>query len=880
METEEKIEESEAKFELITEQSLMAITIMQDNVIKYVNQAGTDMIGVTVEEIKSWPAGKFINYIHPEDRAQVMEQAQKKQAGSHDVTNHYHYRILKGGKEPRWIDNYSKTIQYRGRPADLITAIDITERFEAEKKLNESVEQLRTTIDSLGDSLHVIDRDYKIILMNFSFIRWLDDIGLDHKIVGKNVFEAFPFLPDTARQEYEQVFETGGSNLMIETNVIEGKTYITETRKIPVMKDGEVFQIITVVRDITEQKAVERQLKDSEEQLRLISSAVEQTTEGVAISDLNGNLLYLNRAFANIHGYEPEELIGKHLSIFHTLEQLPGVEKANLIIRDEGWFSGEIWHKKRDGTVFPTIMNNSVLRDDRGNPIGMIATALDTTDMKEAEEKLEESEEKYRTLIENSPDFIFIINTDEKMVFINRLQPGFTTEQVLGKPIYDFITPESRPIHKLAIRKVFQTGEPEEIVVQAKGPGGQASWYEDRLIPIEKDGEIDSIMFIAKEITDMKVAQERLRQSEARYRTVLENMKEGYFEVDLTGTFTSYNKAFSEILGYSSNELIGKNYADLLDKKNSQKVYTHYNNVYTSKAENNTLEYEAFKRNGEKIYIDTSAYRRFDAEGKIIGFYGLGRDITERKKSEIIIEQENISLKAIDQIRKDLISRVSHELKTPLIPICGGAELLLYAYKDQLGEESLDIIKLIEKGGNRLKELVEKLLDISRIEFNKLELDKKEINLSNLVKDCIANLKYTINARKLNLDIKVPEVLNIKLDDIRIEQVITNLLTNAIKNTPPNGNIEINIETYQNLAILSVKDTGVGLTDEEMKNLFTRFGKIERYGDDMDYIDIQGSGLGLYISKQIVDLHEGKIWADSDGRHKGATFTVRLPINH
>ena len=878
METEDKIEESEAKFQLITEQSLMAITIIQDNVIKYVNQAGADIIGIAAKEMKSWSAGTFINYVHPEDRALVMEQAQKKQGGRTDVVNHYHYRVLKGGTEPRWIENYSKTILYRGRPADLITAIDITERYEAEKRISESEEQYRTTIDSISDALHVIDKDYNIILLNQAFKSWLEELKLDINIEGKTVFEAFPFLSERVREEYEQVFRTGGAHIMIDTIIVSGKEIITETRKFPILRKGNVDQIITVIRNITEQRRTERKLKASQEQLTLISSAVEQTTEGVAISDMDGILLYLNRAFANSHGYEPEELIGKHLSIFHTLEQLPEVEKVNLQIQKEGWFSGEIWHKKRDNTVFPTIMNNSILRNEKDEPIGMIATALDITEKMIAEQKLLESEERYRSLIENSPDYIFIIDKDENMRYINKLQPGFTLDQVLGKSIYDFVVPQSRAIHKLAIRKVFQTGRPEEITVQALGPKGQQSWYDDRLIPLEKDGEIDSIMFISKEITDMKIAQERLRESEAKYRTILENINEGYFEVDLSGNFTFYNRAFSEILGFSRNELIGKNYAELLDGENSQKVFSHYNAVYKSIAENNTLEYEALKKNKEKIFIDTSAYLRYDSEGKIIGFYGLGRDITGRKQAEIIIEQENINLKVIDKIRKDLISRVSHELKTPLIPICGGAELLLYAYKDQLGEEPLDIIKLIEKGGNRLKQLVEKLLDISRIEFNKLELDKKEINLTNLIKGCIEDLKYTLEARKLKLNLNVPEIININVDDIRIEQVITNLLTNAIKNTPPDGNIDINLEIYHNLAILSVKDTGVGLTDEEMKNLFTRFGKIERYGDDVDYIDIQGSGLGLYISKQIVDLHEGKIWADSDGRHKGATFTIRLPL--
>jgi signal transduction histidine kinase len=253
-------------------------------------------------------------------------------------------------------------------------------------------------------------------------------------------------------------------------------------------------------------------------------------------------------------------------------------------------------------------------------------------------------------------------------------------------------------------------------------------------------------------------------------------------------------------------------------------------------------------------------------------------DVTPRKEAEFLIEQELKKLKELDQIRKNLISRVSHELKTPLVSVNGGCELLLTVYNDDLSTEERELIELIEKGGKRLKYLVESLTDISRIEFEKFQLLKKDINLSEIIRDITKELTYSIKQRNLNLSLRLPVNLTISLDRIRIEQVIMNLLTNAIKNTPPNGEISVNVSKNEDYAIVEVKDTGIGLTENEMEILFTRFGKIERYGEGLEYINIQGSGLGLYISKEIVDLHEGVIQAESEGRNKGSKFIVKLPL--
>ena len=227
-------------------------------------------------------------------------------------------------------------------------------------------------------------------------------------------------------------------------------------------------------------------------------------------------------------------------------------------------------------------------------------------------------------------------------------------------------------------------------------------------------------------------------------------------------------------------------------------------------------------------------------------------------------------------MRKDLITRVSHELKTPLVSIYSCSELLIDYYKEQMSEEVLKFIEIIHRGGQRLKDLIKNLLDASQIDSGKLNLNREKVNLIEIIKNCINFVEYLVEDRKISLEYKLPEELFIEVDKIRIEQVITNLLSNAIKNTPSNGNINFDIKEEDNNIYITVKDTGVGLTKEEMNRIFKKFGKIERYGKELD-VDIEGSGLGLYISKEIVNLHEGMIWVESEGRNKGATFIIKLP---
>jgi signal transduction histidine kinase len=285
------------------------------------------------------------------------------------------------------------------------------------------------------------------------------------------------------------------------------------------------------------------------------------------------------------------------------------------------------------------------------------------------------------------------------------------------------------------------------------------------------------------------------------------------------------------------------------------------------------VQFRIIKKNGDVSWLEIIS--------KIIPYKGglavliTTLDITENKEAEKLILKENKKLLELNKMRKDIITRVSHELKTPLTSIYGASQILLKHLKPQISGEVLSFIEIFHKGALRLKKLVENIVDASRIESEKFKLNLKKYNLSRIIKECVDEMSYLLKNRKLTLKIDLLDKLDFNVDKIRLQQVITNILSNAIKNTPLNGKIYIRLIDNHEYVDIHIKDTGIGITKKEKELLFEKFGKIERYGMDLG-VDIEGSGLGLYISKEIVELHGGQILVESKGRNKGALFIIRL----
>ncbi|KKK58584.1 hypothetical protein LCGC14_3042960, partial [marine sediment metagenome] len=250
-----------------------------------------------------------------------------------------------------------------------------------------------------------------------------------------------------------------------------------------------------------------------------------------------------------------------------------------------------------------------------------------------------------------------------------------------------------------------------------------------------------------------------------------------------------------------------------------------------------------------------------------VNIYGI--DITERKH----VEEK---LREINELKSEFLRRASHELKTPLISIKGFSELILSLHEDQLETSIISKLREINDGCERLQNIINNLLKTSRLESPDLKPNVQKEDLSFLINFCVHELESLAEVRKQSIKLDIHNEIYANIEKEEIHDVLSNLLSNAIKYTPPMGKIEIKTELHEDSVVVSVKDNGIGFNEVQKTKIFHQFGKIERYGQGLD-LGIDGTGLGLYISKRIVESHGGKIWMESEGKNKGSSFYFTLP---
>lgn len=307
-----------------------------------------------------------------------------------------------------------------------------------------------------------------------------------------------------------------------------------------------------------------------------------------------------------------------------------------------------------------------------------------------------------------------------------------------------------------------------------------------------------------------KMNEKRLTKSEEKYKLILDNANDLIIIFNEKFQFEYANKnPLLKLLGYSVEELIAKSGADFIHPDDREKILKPYLDGFEQSE--GSVEARIKHKLGHYILVESNGKMFIDKDGKQKVLI-ITRDITERKRAEKIIIEENKKLIELSKIKSELIMRASHELKTPLSSIYGASQLLLTNFKEQFGEKALGFIEMIYRGSQKLKQLIENILDVSRVESGKLNLNLREENLVDLINDCISDLKYWADKRNIYVKVEVPKEIILEIDKIRIEQVFINLLSNAIKFTPPKGNIYINLIENDNWIEISIKDTGIGLT--------------------------------------------------------------------
>ena len=615
-----------------------------------------------------------------------------------------------------------------------------------------------------------------------------------------------------------------------------------------------------------------KELKESKEKLRLF---MESSIDGFVLFDSELNYIDVNNISSKILGINKEDLIGKNI-----LDIAPGLKKTGRydkyldVLKTGKPFSTEdVIFNRLDGSMSVFL---SVRAFKGGENLGVIFT--DITERKKAEEKLITSEFNLRERVKELSCLYGLSQLVDN--------PDLSLEEIIRGTLNLIINAWQFPeITCAAIKydnKIFQTDNFIEtnwklttyLRINEKLLVIEVYYLEDKPFLEEEELLINDIGNRLKVIIEQKEAKQKLKESEEKYRHLFDIAPISVMLFNFKGTIVDCNTSTENLFGDKKDDLIGKKFIDLSLKS------SEFKSILNDKKEN-LLKKKIKKPFEVKFYREDDTFIWVNLHYSLISIDNeafiliIIQDITERKRGEEIIKDEIEKLKKLDKTKSNFIIRVSHELKTPLNHSFSTSNLLLKEYKDQMNDNVKELVEIMNKGGLRMKKLIENMLDASKIEANMLELKYSEENLTEIINECVNEISYFLKKRHLILDIDLPVNLPFEVDRVRIKQVFTNILTNAIKNTPPKGKIFIYLKQENNYFDINIRDTGIGLTEEEKLQIFKKFGKIERYGKRMD-VDIEGSGLGLYISKEIVQLHGGHIFVISEGRNKGATFIVRL----
>lgn len=798
-----------------------------------------------------------------------------------------------------WFEVKVKSIEnITGMKQFLLIARNISEKKLNELSLKDSKEKYQSIIENIKEGYYEVDLNGNYTYANKALCKFLG-YPKDELLSENYAITTDKKTKNLVYKTYNKVFRTEVRQNIFQFPIIRKngeKGFFETSVYLKYDSAGNKVGFYGIVRDITERKKeedLEEKFKiELTQKVRLRTKELEESQEkygilfhhsndGIFVHDLEGKIIDVNQKVLEQFGYTRLEIMSMNISQLHPASELVESKKAFEQVAKKGVVRFEIYFKKKNGNIFPAEVSSSLFTI--GDNKFIQGEVRDITIRKEAELKLIESEEKYRNMIDNLDLGFYQVDWEGNLLSYN---PAF--KRILGfKPNEDISTlnvkqfwqdPTERDKY---LTDLENYGFVKNYIVHSKTKNGQniVLQLNSHLIK-EFENDPIKIQGLISDITEKFELEQKLKESELRYRNLFESVPFSITLINRQGKLVYCNPAVEKLLGYSVDELIG------IEFRNLQVIHPKYIPLMNERFENlfkgvslPPFDAEFYRKNGDLVWINyqTTVVKL----GNEILVQAILHDVTERKKADLLVEQEIQKLKELDQIRKDLISRVSHELKTPLVSVCGASELLLeFCRQDDIKEEYKELIRMIEKGGTRLKYLVDNLLDITRIEYKKFELVKNRTNLGDIIKECSDELMYLMKQREIELELKIRDELIINVDKIRIEHVILNLLSNAIKNTAPNGKIKISLSRKEGWAEISVSDTGIGLTREEMNRIFTRFGKIERYGEGLEFIDIQGSGLGLFISKEIVNLHNGQIWAESEGRGKGSTFTMKLPIDN
>ncbi|MDY6864442.1 MAG: PAS domain S-box protein [Halobacteriota archaeon] len=765
-EKEKVLKDSEEKYATLVNMSQDGVLLLQHDRIVYANNRFYDILGIDRSSLdgksiistlsKSMP--DMLSAMSKEDREMLLNRLSDAKKGN--ITSHsYQVPLKTRSGEICWIEIYVNPIKYKGEPAEIVVFRDVTKFKNYEDKLGRLKEHYRSLIESSPDMIAQFNGSGKIIMANTRMAEFLE-VSLEELIGG----DALKVMPKELLTRAIELLSTATKceKPFFFEDYIKGRYYHSVIVPVDIPGEKRTFQMIS--RDITEHKEAEIEIEVAKKRMEDI---LEGMIDGITISDMQANILYVNKAATMQTGFQPEELIGKKVMEVYIGKEdfLKAAKHLKKLFTGESLKAEEYSILRKNGPAFPASLNFSLLKDSDGKPENIIAVHRDITERKSMEEELHKSKERYRLVADNLEDIVWSMDMSLKIDYISpsaKTIYGLDPEEALGKPLMSILSKESA----------------------------------------------ESMM-------------NGIKQNPALFKIMME-MISGRID---------------------SGEL--KNNSDVLSKP---------------------IEYEYTRQDGTKLFVESAMSPMID-DGNAVGICGITRDITERVKAEIKVNELMNDLERSNKELEQFAYVASHDLQEPLRMVSSYLTLLSRRYKGKLDSDADDFIHFAVDGATRMQRMINDLLTYSRVGTRGKPFE--EVDSETLLKDALSNLEIRIEeSSAIVTHDPLPTVM---ADDVQFVQLLQNLIGNSIKyNDKDTPEVHIGVEDKDGDWLFSVKDNGIGIEPEYIDSVFEIF---RRLPTEKEY---EGSGIGLSVCKKIVERHGGRIWLESEPG-SGTTFYFTVP---
>ncbi|AEH39234.1 PAS domain S-box protein [Halopiger xanaduensis] len=856
---EAKLQTSKERFRALVTASSDVVYRMSPDWSEMQELEGKEFLADTDEPISDW----LDKYIHPDEQPRVTEAIDE--AIRTKSTFELEHRVERDDGSTGW--TFSRAVPMLDEDGEIEEwigmASDITERKQHERELERSEQRYRTIAEHVPNGLVTLfDHDLEYTL---AAGRGFNRIPVEpDDLEGTKFHEVWP---DEIAAELRPVFQAAlaGEEHSVELEYA-GHEWILHA--VPITDErGEVFAGMTMAQDITEQKERERYLRDAKSQLE---AATEAGAVGTWEWDVRTDEMVVGPSFARTFGVNPDAAqqgvsLDRFIDAIHEDDRDRVVTEIEAAVETCGEYESEYRVWNADGELRWVVARGRVECDDDGEPLTFPGALTDITERKRAELERRRNEEQLQTLFETLPVGVVVADADGSLIRTND-----TTKEIWGGDILDADSVaeyeqysvrwadsgESVAAEEMTMSRVLDGEEVREPdIFEIAVDDGERRIVRIEGMPVRSpDGDVTRGVITITDITDRREYQRKLAESERRYRTLIENFPEGavgLFDEDLE--YTAVGGQLLDEIGIDPDERVGNTIMDIhsSDWVDEIKPYFHA----ALEGESNEFDLELYDRH---LYAHTLPVRNGDDE--IFAGMIVVQNVTERREYQRKLEESNERL-------EQFAYAASHDLQEPLRMVTSYLQLIEKRYADAFDEDGEEFLEYAVDGAERMREMIDALLEYSRIETRGDPFEP--VDLNEILEDVRTDLQVQI--AESDADITVEELPHLEGDASQLRQLFQNLLDNAITysgDDPPL--IHVDADRRGNEWVISVEDNGIGIEPDKQERVFTVFDRLHSREE------YDGTGIGLALCQRIVERHGGEIWVDSEPGD-GATFSFTLP---